>query len=161
MQGVRNISGWGRGGLWGWAGSRNLPAHAACGSGAEGLQPYCVLNKPKKPVKGRGGSFSDVTSVSSTVTDTSSGSLHEGRNVAKAISTLRRAQAVCFDVDSTILQEEGIDILARLVDWFACWKHYMSMWENSGYVSHVRMTWRMDDFGLVIFYILFVPPVGR
>ncbi len=117
---MRSISGWGRGGLWGWAGGRNLPATVTCGSGAEGLKPYCVLNQPKKPVK-NGVSFSDMSSVSSSVTGTSE-SNQEGRDVAKAMSTLRRAQAVCFDVDSTILQEEGIDILARWVGWFVCWK---------------------------------------
>ncbi len=156
MKGVRSISGWGRGGLWGWAGGSNLPASAAYRSGAERLKPYCVLNRPENPVKNRGDSFSDATSVSSAVTGTSE-SLQEGRDVAKAISTLRRAQAVCFDVDSTILQEEGIDILARCVCWFVCFEQYMYMWENCGRVLHTRM----DDFGQVIyFYIIFIPLLG-
>ncbi len=120
MKGVRSISGWSRGGLWGWTGGSNLPAPAAYWSGSEGVKPCCVLNRPQNPVKNRGDSFSDATSVSSAVTGTSE-SLQEGRDVANAISTLRRAQAVCFDVDSTILQEEGIDILARCVGWFVCW----------------------------------------
>ncbi len=120
MQGMRSISGLGRGGLWGWTGGRNVPSVVTCGSGAEGLKPYCVLNKPQMPVR-NGDSFGDVSSVSSSTTGTFA-SNQEGRDVVKAISTLRRAQAVCFDVDSTILQEEGIDILARWVGWFACWE---------------------------------------
>lgn len=36
----------------------------------------------------------------------------EGQNVPKAIEALARADAVCFDVDSTVIQEEGIDVLA-------------------------------------------------
>eukprot|EP00903_Cladosiphon_okamuranus_P013185 g12297.t1 len=36
----------------------------------------------------------------------------EGRDVEGARRALRRAQAVCFDVDSTVIAEEGIDILA-------------------------------------------------
>jgi len=35
-----------------------------------------------------------------------------GNNVAAAKDALRRADCVCFDVDSTVLAEEGIDILA-------------------------------------------------
>ncbi len=80
-----------------------------------------MLNKLPNPIKNRGDSFSDANSVSSTVTGTSE-SLQEGRDVPNAISALRRAQAVCFDVDSTILQEEGIDILARCVCCFVCWE---------------------------------------
>lgn len=36
----------------------------------------------------------------------------EGKNVAGAIEALVNADAVCFDVDSTVIQEEGIDVLA-------------------------------------------------
>ncbi|CAM9463296.1 unnamed protein product [Ectocarpus sp. 4 AP-2014] len=36
----------------------------------------------------------------------------EGIDVEGAKSALRRAQAVCFDVDSTVIVEEGIDVLA-------------------------------------------------
>lgn len=35
-----------------------------------------------------------------------------GLNVAGAMEALARADAVCFDVDSTVIQEEGIDVLA-------------------------------------------------
>ncbi len=105
----------------GWTGGRNTPASAAYRSDSGVLRPYCVLNKPPNPIKNRGDSFSDANSVSSTVTGTSE-SLQEGRDVPNAISALRRAQAVCFDVDSTILQEEGIDILARCVCCFVCWE---------------------------------------
>jgi phosphoserine phosphatase len=35
-----------------------------------------------------------------------------GTNVEHAQACLRKAQAVCFDVDSTVIQEEGIDVLA-------------------------------------------------
>jgi phosphoserine phosphatase len=34
------------------------------------------------------------------------------RSVSRTIELLRRAQAVCFDVDSTVITEEGIDVLA-------------------------------------------------
>lgn len=36
----------------------------------------------------------------------------EGNNVASAMEALASADAVCFDVDSTVIQEEGIDVLA-------------------------------------------------
>lgn len=36
----------------------------------------------------------------------------EGQNVALAMEALAKADAVCFDVDSTVIQEEGIDVLA-------------------------------------------------
>lgn len=36
----------------------------------------------------------------------------EGNNVADAMFSLANADAVCFDVDSTVIQEEGIDVLA-------------------------------------------------
>lgn len=36
----------------------------------------------------------------------------EGNNVAAAMQALANADAVCFDVDSTVIQEEGIDVLA-------------------------------------------------
>ena len=32
----------------------------------------------------------------------------EGKNVASAMEALANADAVCFDVDSTVIQEEGI-----------------------------------------------------
>mmetsp|Transcript_1626 Transcript_1626/g.2395 ORF Transcript_1626/g.2395 Transcript_1626/m.2395 type:complete len:279 (+) Transcript_1626:22-858(+) len=35
-----------------------------------------------------------------------------GQNVESAVSALANADAVCFDVDSTVIQEEGIDVLA-------------------------------------------------
>eukprot|EP00591_Stephanopyxis_turris_P003760 CAMPEP_0195526594 /NCGR_PEP_ID=MMETSP0794_2-20130614/27752_1 /TAXON_ID=515487 /ORGANISM="Stephanopyxis turris, Strain CCMP 815" /LENGTH=278 /DNA_ID=CAMNT_0040657323 /DNA_START=255 /DNA_END=1091 /DNA_ORIENTATION=- len=35
-----------------------------------------------------------------------------GKDVPKAMETLANADAVCFDVDSTVIQEEGIDVLA-------------------------------------------------
>lgn len=37
----------------------------------------------------------------------------EGQNVADAMEALARADAVCFDVDSTVITEEGIDVLAE------------------------------------------------
>lgn len=36
----------------------------------------------------------------------------EGNDVAKAMEALANADAVCFDVDSTVIDEEGIDVLA-------------------------------------------------
>ena len=36
----------------------------------------------------------------------------EGQNIASALEALANADAVCFDVDSTVIQEEGIDVLA-------------------------------------------------
>jgi phosphoserine phosphatase len=36
----------------------------------------------------------------------------EGNAVASAMEALANADAVCFDVDSTVIQEEGIDVLA-------------------------------------------------
>jgi phosphoserine phosphatase len=36
----------------------------------------------------------------------------EGQNIASAMESLAKADAVCFDVDSTVIQEEGIDVLA-------------------------------------------------
>ena len=36
----------------------------------------------------------------------------EGNDVAGAMAALARADAVCFDVDSTVIDEEGIDVLA-------------------------------------------------
>jgi len=37
---------------------------------------------------------------------------HEGNNVEHAMAMLAKADAVCFDVDSTVIDEEGIDVLA-------------------------------------------------
>ena len=42
-----------------------------------------------------------------------SSSTHEGNDVARAMEMLSRADAVCFDVDSTVVDEEGIDVLAE------------------------------------------------
>uniref|UniRef100_A0A6U4AII0 phosphoserine phosphatase n=1 Tax=Ditylum brightwellii TaxID=49249 RepID=A0A6U4AII0_9STRA len=39
-------------------------------------------------------------------------SAFEGNDVSTAMEMLSRADAVCFDVDSTVIQEEGIDVLA-------------------------------------------------
>merc|ERR1739848_397999 len=36
-----------------------------------------------------------------------------GNNISLAINSLKLADAVCFDVDSTVIQEESIDILAK------------------------------------------------
>ena len=36
-----------------------------------------------------------------------------GQNVAAAMESLANANAVCFDVDSTVISEEGIDVLAE------------------------------------------------
>lgn len=41
-----------------------------------------------------------------------SSSSPQGQNVALAMESLRAADAVCFDVDSTVINEEGIDVLA-------------------------------------------------
>lgn len=37
---------------------------------------------------------------------------HEGNHVEHAMEILSKANAVCFDVDSTVITEEGIDVLA-------------------------------------------------
>lgn len=37
----------------------------------------------------------------------------EGNNISAAMEALANADAVCFDVDSTVIQEEGIDVLAE------------------------------------------------
>lgn len=37
---------------------------------------------------------------------------HEGTAVTSAMEALSKANAVCFDVDSTVIDEEGIDVLA-------------------------------------------------
>jgi len=37
---------------------------------------------------------------------------HEGNNVEYAMEMLSKANVVCFDVDSTVIDEEGIDVLA-------------------------------------------------
>ena len=41
------------------------------------------------------------------------GTMLFGLNVDAAIAALRRAEAVCFDVDSTVIPEEGVDVLAE------------------------------------------------
>ena len=38
---------------------------------------------------------------------------HVGNEVELAMRTLYKADAVCFDVDSTVIAEEGIDVLAE------------------------------------------------
>lgn len=48
---------------------------------------------------------SDILSLYSDLT-------HEGNNVSYAMEMLAKADAVCFDVDSTVIDEEGIDVLA-------------------------------------------------
>ena len=42
-----------------------------------------------------------------------SGAAATGLDVAGAQAALRSADAVCFDVDSTVITEEGIDVLAE------------------------------------------------
>ncbi len=41
--------------------------------------------------------------------------VREGVNVHIAMEALRVADAVCFDVDSTVITEEGIDVLAEFL----------------------------------------------
>jgi phosphoserine phosphatase len=41
------------------------------------------------------------------------GKTHEGNDVARAMEMLSKADAVCFDVDSAVVDEEGIDVLAE------------------------------------------------
>ena len=48
----------------------------------------------------------------SAATPPSSPTPHEGNDVARAMEFLSKADAVCFDVDSTVVDEEGIDVLA-------------------------------------------------
>lgn len=38
--------------------------------------------------------------------------MSQGQDIALAQQTLKDADAICFDVDSTVIQEEGIDVLA-------------------------------------------------
>lgn len=40
-------------------------------------------------------------------------STFEGNDISGAMESLANADAVCFDVDSTVIQEEGIDVLAN------------------------------------------------
>jgi len=50
-----------------------------------------------------------------TSSSSSSSSIHSnetGRDIPAAKEALRNADCVCFDVDSTVVQEEGIDVLA-------------------------------------------------
>lgn len=54
-----------------------------------------------------------LPNVSGTEIQASFGNMEfEGKNVANAMEALAKADAVCFDVDSTVIQEEGIDVLA-------------------------------------------------
>lgn len=46
------------------------------------------------------------------LSSTSAAEQHEGTNVTHAMEMLSKADAVCFDVDSTVIDEEGIDVLA-------------------------------------------------
>lgn len=39
----------------------------------------------------------------------------EGNDVAAAVEALASADAVCFDVDSTVIREEGVDVLAEFL----------------------------------------------
>lgn len=50
--------------------------------------------------------------LSSTTSSSSAENQHEGNNVEHAMAMLAKADAVCFDVDSTVIDEEGIDVLA-------------------------------------------------
>eukprot|EP00904_Undaria_pinnatifida_P005881 jgi/Undpi1/2422/HiC_scaffold_13.g05803.m1 len=83
--------------------------------------PFVTLSAASKTLsavskaKGGGGPdtavlSNDVVSVFSGVCLTAGGD--EGLDVEGAKAALRKAQAVCFDVDSTVIAEEGIDVLA-------------------------------------------------
>ena len=57
--------------------------------------------------------LSAMKSPSSGLTQKHSSEDYVGLDPAHALSTLKRADAVCFDVDSTVIAEEGIDVLAE------------------------------------------------
>lgn len=63
----------------------------------------------------RGGRW-HLATLSARHMTTSSSSVHShestGRDISAAKKALRNADCVCFDVDSTVVQEEGIDVLA-------------------------------------------------
>jgi len=49
----------------------------------------------------------------STLTSETVRMAHYDKNVSQAVEVLRRSDIVCFDVDSTVIKEEGIDELAK------------------------------------------------
>jgi len=72
-----------------------------------------MLNNPVS-LFGAGSSrlFSSSTTAGSDIMGSFGDKTFEGNNVEGAMSALANADAVCFDVDSTVIQEEGIDVLA-------------------------------------------------
>ena len=64
-------------------------------------------------------------------------------SVSKAKKVLRNANAVCFDVDSTVIQSEGIDDLAHYLGTF------LSLYSLSHIILiqvHTTTTIRMNEF---------------
>jgi len=72
----------------------------------------------QQPQPRAGGSFRTTSSLSVSGSDilasfsAQSKATLEGTDVAGAMEALANADAVCFDVDSTVITEEGIDVLA-------------------------------------------------
>lgn len=75
---------------------------------SKSLSPFTKMNT-MKPMSMNTRSF--ATSGTEIMSHFSDAKL-EGKNIASAMEALAHADAVCFDVDSTVIQEEGIDVLA-------------------------------------------------
>jgi len=73
------------------------------GSLARPTTPLCMKMKQNQPPA---SGEEILASISGT---------QNGQNVALAMESLANADAVCFDVDSTVIAEEGIDVLAEFL----------------------------------------------
>jgi len=92
---------------------RSLPALAAAQQSISAISPLIVSTGVRASIP----SFvfpptAACPTVATTRMFSASPSEHEGNNVAHAMEILAKADAVCFDVDSTVIDEEGIDVLA-------------------------------------------------
>jgi len=99
-----------------------LPSSIAGGSDASTISPNNDMKKSiptpsksrfPKPVIDRSFSTARTNEILSHLKKISSAkSPLEGQDIETAVLALANADAVCFDVDSTVIQEEGIDVLA-------------------------------------------------
>lgn len=79
-----------------------ISASTASGNDTSVSSKVFVTNGTTKPV-----------TATTTTANTSSPMDQYNKNVRQAIDVLKASDIVCFDVDSTVIKEEGIDELAK------------------------------------------------
>lgn len=80
---------------------------AISASSSSGSAPVAVAMPPQIPTIVRGSASAAVTAVNN------SKSADRTKRILEAKEIIRSADIICFDVDSTVIKEEGIDELAE------------------------------------------------